>query len=88
VLISLYAQSTLNRKEITLDLARLMVEKLISTSRREITIEFIQKHSVRLLQDPDPILSRAKQGRGRIVQARQVSNVFFKESDQRPHWQV
>src|SRR4030043_86861 len=43
VLISLYAQSTLNRKEISLDLARLMVEKLISTSRREITIEYIQK---------------------------------------------
>ena len=43
MLISLYAQSTLNRKEITIDLARLMVEKLISTSRREITIDYIQK---------------------------------------------
>jgi chromosomal replication initiator protein len=32
VLISLYAQSTLNRKEINLDLARQMIEKLVSNS--------------------------------------------------------
>src|SRR5665647_1720331 len=42
-LISLLAQSTLNKKEITLHLAKEMVEKLISTSKREITIEYIQK---------------------------------------------
>jgi len=77
VLISLYAQSTLNRKEITLDLARMMVEKLINTSRREITIEYIQKivceyYKIRLTY------IQGKTRKREIVQARQVSMYFSK----------
>src|SRR5512138_685331 len=77
VLISLYAQSTLNRKEITLDLARLMVEKLISTSRREITIEYIQKIVCDYYKIPIDLI-QGKTRKREIVQARQVSMYFSK----------
>jgi chromosomal replication initiator protein len=77
VLISLYAQSTLNRKEITLDLARLMVEKLVSTSRREITIEYIQKIVCDYYKIPIELI-QGKTRKREIVQARQVSMYFSK----------
>jgi chromosomal replication initiator protein len=77
VLISLYAQSTLNRKEITIDLARLMVEKLISTSRREITIEYIQKIVCDYYKIPVELI-QGKTRKREIVQARQVSMFFSK----------
>jgi len=76
-LISLYAQSTLNKKEITIDLARMMVEKLVSTTRKEITIDYIQK----IVCDYYKIPIEQIQGKTRkreIVQARQVSMFFSK----------
>ena len=42
-LISLLAQSTLNKKEITLDLAKEMIDKLIKNTKREVSIDYIQK---------------------------------------------
>ncbi len=42
-LISLLAQSTLNKKEITLDLTKEMIDKLIKSTKREISIDYIQK---------------------------------------------
>jgi chromosomal replication initiator protein len=42
-LISLLAQSTLNRKAITLDLAMDMINKIVKQNRHELTIEYIQK---------------------------------------------
>ena len=78
VLISLYAQSTLNRKEITLDLARLMVEKLISTARREITIDYIQKIVCDYYKIPIDLI-QGKTRKREIVQARQVSMYFLQE---------
>ncbi|MDR2887868.1 MAG: chromosomal replication initiator protein DnaA [Bacteroidales bacterium] len=76
-LISLYAQSTLNKKEITLDLAKSMVEKLVNTVKREITIDDIQK----AVCDYYKISVDLMQGNTRkreIVQARQVSMFFSK----------
>lgn len=76
-LISLYAQSTLNRKEITIDLARMMVEKLVSNTHKEITIDYIQK----VVCDYYKISIDQIQGKTRkreIVQARQVSMFFSK----------
>ena len=74
-LISLYAQSTLNKKEITIDLAKMMVEKLVNTARKEITIDYIQK----VVCDYYKIPIEQIQGKTRkreIVQARQVSMFF------------
>jgi len=76
-LISLYAQSTLNRKEVTLELARQMVDRLVNTQRREITIDYIQK----IVCDYYKIPVEQMQGKTRkreIVQARQVSMYFSK----------
>ena len=42
-LISVMAQSSLNKKEITLDLAKQMIDKYVKVTSREITIDYIQK---------------------------------------------
>ena len=42
-LISIMAQSSLNKKEITLDLAKQMIDKYVKVTSREITIDYIQK---------------------------------------------
>ena len=42
-LISLLAQATLNKKEITLDLAIKMINKLVNNTKRELTIDYISK---------------------------------------------
>jgi len=76
-LISLYAQATLNKKEITIDLARKMVEKLVSTSRKEITIEYIQKVVCDYYKIPlEQMLGKTR--KREIVQARQISMYFSK----------
>jgi chromosomal replication initiator protein len=77
-LISLYAQSTLNKKEITIDLAKLMVEKLVNTARKEITIDYIQKVVCDFYKIPvDQIQEKTR--KREIVQARQVSMFFSKK---------
>jgi len=42
-IISLIAQSSFNKKEITLDLARQIVEKFVKNTKREVSIDYIQK---------------------------------------------
>ena len=37
------AQSSLNRKEITIDLAKDMLDKFVRNSVREVSIDYIQK---------------------------------------------
>ena len=76
-LISLYAQSTLNKKEITLELAKLMVEKLVSAPKHEITIDYIQKTVCDYYKVPFDLI-QGKTRKREIVQARQVSMFFAK----------
>lgn len=76
-LISLYAQSTLNRKEVTLELARQMVDRLVNTQRREITIDYIQKVVCEYYKIPVDQM-QGKTRKREIVQARQVSMYFSK----------
>ena len=76
-LISLYAQSTLNKKEITLDLAKLMVEKLVSSTKREMSIDYIQKTVCDYYKIPIDLM-QGKTRKREIVQARQVSMFFSK----------
>ncbi len=77
VLISLYAQSTLNRKEITLELARQMIDKLVKHTTKEITIDFIQKVVCDYYRIPIDLM-QSKTRKREIVQARQVSMFFSK----------
>jgi chromosomal replication initiator protein len=76
-LISLLAQSTLNKKEITLDLAREMIDKLIKNTKREISIDYIQKVVCNYFNiGVESLQSRTR--KREIVQARQVAMFFSK----------
>lgn len=76
-LISLLAQSTLNKKEITLNLAKEMIDKLIKNSRREISIDYIQKIVCDYYNIPVNLI-QGKTRKREIVQARQVAMFFSK----------
>jgi len=76
-LISLLAQATLNKKEITLDLAIKMVNKLVKNTRREISIDFITKVVCDYFGMPVDSL-QAKTRKREIVQARQIAMFFSK----------
>jgi chromosomal replication initiator protein len=76
-LISLLAQSTLNKKEITLDLVKEMVEKLIKNTRTEISIDYIQKTVCGYYKVPVESIQSETRKR-EIVQARQVAMFFAK----------
>ncbi len=76
-LISLLAQSTLNKKEITLDLAKEMIDKLIKNTKREVSIDYIQKVVCNYFDiGIDAIQSKTR--KREIVQARQVAMFFSK----------
>ena len=76
-LISLLAQSTLNKKEITLELTKEMIDKLIKSTKREISIDYIQKVVCNFYNIPLDLL-QSKTRKREIVQARQVAMFFSK----------
>ncbi|MBN2813239.1 MAG: chromosomal replication initiator protein DnaA [Bacteroidales bacterium] len=76
-LISLLAQSTLNKKEITLNLAKEMIDKLIKNTKREVSIDYIQKVVCNYFDvQVDSLQSKTR--KREIVQARQVAMYFSK----------
>jgi chromosomal replication initiator protein len=76
-LVSLLAQSTLNKREITLDLVRELIDKLVKNTTREISIEFIQKVVSEYFNIPLEMM-HSKTRKREIVQARQISMYFSK----------
>lgn len=76
-LISLLAQSTLNKKEITLELTKEMIDKLIKSTKREISIDYIQKVVCNFYNIGLDLL-QSKTRKREIVQARQVAMFFSK----------
>ena len=77
-IISLIAQSSFNKKEITIDLARIIVEKFVKNTKREVSIEFIQKVVSDYFQmDIDTLQSKTR--KRHIVQARQLAMFFAKK---------
>ena len=77
-LISLIAQSSLNRKQITLELTKQMIDKYVQSSSREITIDYIQKVVCDSLDLPVESIQMTSRKR-EIVQARQLSMYFAKK---------
>lgn len=76
-LISLLAQSTLNRKEISLDLAKAMIDKLITNTQRELSIDYIQKVVCNYFgMSVDKLNSKTR--KREVVQARQIAMYFAK----------
>jgi chromosomal replication initiator protein len=76
-LVSLLAQSTLNKKEITLDLVREMIDKLVKNTTRELSIDYIQKVVSDYFAIPIDLM-HSKTRKREIVQARQIAMYFSK----------
>jgi chromosomal replication initiator protein len=76
-LISLLAQSSLNKKEIDLDLAKKVLKNFVKTSSKEITIEAIQKMVCEYFDvSYDKLLQKTR--KREIVQARQITMYLAK----------
>ena len=77
-IISLIAQSSFNRAEITLDLAKEVVMKFVKNTKREVSIDYIQKVVSDYFQmDVETLQSKTR--RRHIVQARQLAMYFAKK---------
>ncbi len=77
-IISLIAQSSFNKKEVTLELAQLVVEKFVKNTKREVSIDYIQK-VVSDYFEMDVATLQSKTRKRHIVQARQLAMFFAKK---------
>ncbi|SFR44911.1 chromosomal replication initiator protein [Robiginitalea myxolifaciens] len=77
-IISLIAQSSFNKKDVTLDLAQQVVEKFVKNTKREVSIDYIQK-VVSDYFEMDVATLQSKTRKRHIVQARQLAMFFAKK---------
>ncbi|MHC5310417.1 chromosomal replication initiator protein DnaA [Myroides sp. LJL116] len=77
-IISLIAQSSFIKREVTLDLARQVVEKFVKNVKREISIDFIQSVVSDYFEIDTEVL-RSKTRKRNIAQARQLAMFFAKK---------
>lgn len=76
-LISLLAQSSMNKKAITLELAKQMIDKFVKNTAREVSIDYIQKVVCDYFDLPIELL-KSKTRKREVVQARQIAMYFAK----------
>ncbi len=77
-LIALFAQSTLNKKEIDIDLAKRVMKNFVRSAAREVTIENIQKMVCEYFHLPyDRLLDKTR--KREVVQARQITMYLAKK---------
>jgi chromosomal replication initiator protein len=76
-LISILAQSSLNKKAITLELAKQMIDKFVKNTAQEISIDYIQKIVCDYFSLPIELLN-SKTRKREVVQARQIAMYFAK----------
>ena len=77
-IISLIAQSSFNRVEIDLELAKEIVNKFVKNTKREVSIDYIQKVVSEYFQ-MDVATLQSKTRKRHIVQARQLAMYFAKK---------
>lgn len=77
-LISILAQSSLNKKSINLDLAKKMIDKFVKSTSKEISIDYIQKVVCDYFGLPLEAIN-SKTRKREIVQARQLAMYFAKK---------
>ncbi len=77
-LISIMAQSSLNKKPITLELAKQMIDKFVKNTVHEISIDYIQKIVCDFFELPLEVL-KSKTRKREVVQARQLAMYFSKQ---------
>ncbi|XZF14016.1 chromosomal replication initiator protein DnaA [Chitinophagaceae bacterium MMS25-I14] len=76
--IALFAQATLNKKEIDLDLAKRVMKNFVKTAAKELTIENIQKMVCDYFNIPyDRLLAKTR--KREVVQARQITMYLAKK---------
>ncbi len=76
-LISILAQSSLNRKAVTLELAKQMIDKFVKNTNHEVSIDYIQKVVCDYFDLPIEML-KSKTRKRQVVQARQIAMFFAK----------
>ncbi len=76
-MVSLLAQSTLNKKEIDLNLAKSMLKNFIKNASKEISMDYIQKLVCEYFEVPIEMVKSQTRKR-EIVQARQISMYLAK----------
>ncbi|HRY32208.1 MAG TPA: chromosomal replication initiator protein DnaA [Bacteroidales bacterium] len=77
-LVSILAQSTLNKKAITMELARQMIDKFVKNTAKEISIDYIQKVICDYFGLPLESIN-SKTRKREIVQVRQLAMYFAKK---------
>lgn len=77
-LISLIAQSSLNKKAVNLELAKQMIDKFVKNTAREVSIDYIQKVVSDYFNMPVELM-KSKTRKREIVQARQIAMYFSKK---------
>ena len=77
VIISMIAQASFNRKEFTIELAKQIVDKFVKNTKKEVSIDYIQK-VVSKYFDMDVATLQSKTRKRHIVQARQLAMYFAK----------
>jgi chromosomal replication initiator protein len=77
-IISLIAQSSFNKADVTIELATNIVQKFVKNTKREVSIDYIQKVVSEYFQmDVNTLQSKTR--RRHIVQARQLAMYFAKK---------
>lgn len=76
-IISLIAQASFNKREVTLELTQQIIEKFVKNTKREVSIDYIQK-VVSDYFDMDVATLQSKTRKRHIVQARQLAMFFAK----------
>jgi chromosomal replication initiator protein len=77
VIISMIAQASFNRREFSLELAKQIVDKFVKNTKKEVSIDYIQK-VVSKYFDMDVVTLQSKTRKRHIVQARQLAMYFAK----------
>jgi chromosomal replication initiator protein len=76
-LLTLIAQTTFNKRPITIELAKSMIEKFVKNTAKEVSIEFIQKMACDYFDlNIDTLNSKTR--KREVVQARQIVMYFAK----------
>lgn len=76
-LVTLLAQSSFNKKPITIELAKQMIDKFVKNTAREVSIDYIQKVVCDYFDLPIELL-KSKTRKRDVVQARQLAMYFAK----------
>ena len=77
VIISMIAQASFNRREFSIELAKQIVDKFVKNTKKEVSIDYIQKEVSKYF-DMDVATLQSKTRKRHIVQARQLAMFFAK----------